>query len=271
MTKKQYYYGDVFQLLKNNEFTLLEQYLLNHSNLPGRMANLTLISTVADIMDEHISISESWYLDISKWFDVQADGNDSNTILILTALESFGAMFPHVSEETQSVINKQLKKSLNDVRWRVREIVTESYKRIGLFSYGELIKQFCTIIENKPTPLEIRGILATVAHPDILRTNEQLAFSQKIMVLSFDSYLTFDSEKFTKEDKLILKKGLSFAPSVIINKNPKDGFLFFETLISQENKELTQIIKENLKKKRLSSFYPDEVKHLLQLIESHKK
>lgn len=135
-------------------------------------------------------------------------------------------------------------------------IVTESYKIIGLSSYKKLINLFENILYNNPTTLEIRCVLATVVHPDLLISEEQLDFSQKILEVSFNYYLYFDIEKFSKEEKLILKKGSSLAPSVIVNKNPYTGFPYFERLIEK-------IIKTKLKKKRLENNYPNKVEALL--------
>lgn len=269
ITKRLDYYDNVFPLLENNDFDNLERYILTHSNLPGKMANLTLISLIADIMDANPSIAESWFPTLRTWFDAKADGNNAETILLLTALESFGAIYHHSTKEQHFEITAQLKNSLNNERWRVREIVTESYKRIGLSSYEELITQFEVILSEKITPLEMRGLLATVAHPELLHSEQQLIFSQKIMTLAFNFYMDLDLTKFTKEDKLVLKKGLSFAPSVIVSKNPKEGFLFFDTLVTTQDKDITRIVKENLKKKRLSNVYPDEVESLLGKIEKN--
>jgi len=249
--------------LEKNDFEGLSNYLIENSNLPGRMANLNLISTVADIFESNGEISKLWYSTLNTWFDIKIDGNSPQTMLVLTALESFGSMYNHVSKKNQLLIEKKMKDSLNDERWRVREIVTESYKRIGLLSYKKLIDLFENILSNKPTPLEIRGILATVAHPELLVSKEQLDFSQKILELSFNYYLNFDNNKFSKEEKVVLKKGLSFAPSVIVSKNPHTGFLYFEGLIENNNKEIKIIIKTNLKKKRLENTYPDKVEALL--------
>ncbi|MHC5228778.1 hypothetical protein ACYSNW_10910 [Enterococcus sp. LJL99] len=253
-------------LLEENNFNGLTNYLVENSNLPGRRVNLSLISTVADFFASNSTVYKSWYRILENWFDTKVDGNSSETILVLTALESFGATYIHSEEIEQKAIEKKLIASLNDNRWRVREIVTESYKRIGLSSYTKLINLFEWILSNKPTPLEIRGILATVAHPELLVSKEQLNFSQKILAQSFNYYISFDASRFTKEDKVVLKKGLAFAPSVIVSKNPTVGFPFFERLIRENGKEIHTIIKENLKKKRLEKFYPSEVENLLLLL-----
>lgn len=256
----------IVQLIERNDFEKLSNYLIKNSNLPGRMVNLKAIATVANFFESNKQLSKSWYSTLNHWFDIKADGNSSETILVLTALESFGSIYKNFSRKEQLLIEKKLKDSLNDKRWRVREIVTESYKRIGLLSYGTLVNLFEDILSSQPTPLEIRGLLATVAHPNLLISKEQLNFSQKILKISFDYYLSFDEKIFSKEDKLILKKGLSFAPSVIVSKNPNIGFPYFERLIKDNNKEINTVIKTNLKKKRLGNIYPDEVETLLVAI-----
>lgn len=266
MNKMKQYKIEVLSFLESNDYEGLEHYILEKSNLPGRMANLTLISVIADSFKENISFSKSWYSRIQKWVDLKTDGNDSETELVLVALESFGEMYICLDKNQKIEITQQLHSALNDKRWRVREIVTESYKRIGIHSYGLLQDEFNSILNEPLTPLEVRGILATVAHPELLKSSQQLNFSQKILEQSFNYYLAFNNEKFTKEDKLILKKGLSFAPSVIINKNPDEGFLFFNTLVLKDDKDVMRIVKENLKKKRLSSIYPTEVDDLLKII-----
>ncbi|WP_270279787.1 hypothetical protein [Vagococcus bubulae] len=254
------------QFLERNDFKGLENYLIENSNLPGRMVNLRLIATVANFFESNEELSKSWYRIFNSWFDIKIDGNSPEIILVLTALESFGGIYQNFSRKEQLLIEKKLKDSLNDERWRVREIVTESYKRIGLLSYGDLIKLFEDILSNDPTPLEVRGLLATVAHPNLLILEEQLDFSQKILELFFHYYLNFDEKTFSKEDKLILKKGLSFAPSVIVSKNPTVGFQYFDKLIKIDDKEINTIIKTNLKKKRLENVFPDEVEILLSEI-----
>lgn len=253
----------ILNLIESNDFEALSTYLIENSNLPGRMVNLKLISNVANIFESNEELSRSWYATLNTWFDTKVDGNSSETILVLTALESFGGIYNNFPRKEQLLIEEKLRASLNDERWRIREIVTESYKRIGLISYQKLINLFENILSTKPSPLEIRGILATVAHPDLLISEEQLVFSQKILEISFNYYLNFDIEKFSKEDKLILKKGLSFAPSVIVSKNPNAGFPYFKRLIEKGDKGINTIIKSNLKKKRLENIYPDKVESLL--------
>ena len=263
MSKKKAYQEMMYPLISSNDYEGLKEYILKESNLPGRMANLTLCSTVADIFEAEPQLTKDWYPQFKEWFHLKSDGNDAETVVIMSTLETFGGMYQNSNAKEHIELSELLHQALNDERWRIREIVTESYKRIGLFSYDSLINLFEPIMANQPTPLEIRGLLATLAHPDLLKSAKQLHFSQKVLEDSFDYYSQLDDKLFTKEDKIVLKKGLSFAPSVIVSQNPEEGFLFFNKLISQNNKEIANIVKQNLQKKRLSATYPDEVEKLL--------
>ena len=74
----------------------------------------------------------------------------------------------------------------------------------------------------------MRGILATLAHPDLLVTEKQKEYAQSILEQSFDYYLKMDRNTVSKEDEAVLIKGLSFAPSVIVSEYPDAGFSYFE-------------------------------------------
>lgn len=258
--------GEIQTYLFNNDFDGLENYILEHSNLPGRMANLKVITEIADMFALKSELIRFWLKKLQEWNNLKVDGNCPETELVLTAIESFGAIYKDASQENKSEIEQTLAASLNDDRWRVREISGDSYKRIGMSSYDSLIILFDSMISKNPTPLEVRGIIATLAHPVILHSVQQLDFSKSILKFAFDYYLEIDEKKYSKADKEVLKKGLSFAPSVIVSNNPEDGFQIFEKLILRNNKEINAIIKENLRKKRLESRYPIEVKKLLLLI-----
>lgn len=262
MTKKDYY-TDIYPLINARDKSELENYLLEHSNMPGRMANITLVSVVADIMGSDTTIASSWYPTLSEWFRRETTGDDPETLLVLCAVESFGAIYNQKNGQSLIELEHYFVDALNDGRWRVREIVTETYKRIGINSYTDLEILFNWILQGALTPLEMRGLLATVAHPDILKTTEQLNYAQMMMERAFDYYLNFDATTYSKEDKIVLKKGLSFAPSVIISKNPEQGFAFFEELIEKNEKQLKPILKNNLKKKRVESVDSEKVAELL--------
>lgn len=267
MNKRKMYQQIVYPLLKNKQNIALKEFILSESSLPGRMGNLTLIKVVAENMTLNQVNPLDWYPIFSEWLSITSDGNDPYTDVLLTGLESLGAIYQFASEEMKKEIDALLHQSLNDPRWRVREIVTESYKWIGTNAFTNLTTSFDILLLNEPTPLEIRGILATIAHPNLLKTTEQLAYAQKIMSNAFDYFIHFDSTKFSMDDKKILQKGLAFAPSVIVSCSPNIGFDYFDELITLDNQAITRLIKENLKKKRLSQSFPDEVQKLLHKIE----
>ncbi len=87
------------------------------------------------------------------------------------------------------------------------------------------------------------------------------------MVLAFAYYDSAELTCFSKEEKLILRKSLALAPSVIVSQHPEVGFAYFKKLIETKNKRIHSLIKENLKKKRLANAYQVEVEQLLHQLE----
>ncbi|MFW9773914.1 MAG: hypothetical protein ACFFEO_17310, partial [Candidatus Thorarchaeota archaeon] len=75
--------------------------------------------------------------------------------------------------------------------------------------------------------------------------------------LIFSKIISCDD--FSSDEFKILKKGLSYTLSVIVQANPVEGFKFLEDYIIMENKPIQMIIKENLKKNRLTKNFPREV------------
>lgn len=63
---------------------------------------------------------------------------------------------------------------------------------------------------------------------------------------------------------MVLRKGLGYSLSVVVQAIPDDGFKFMEKFAPSENKNIIWILKENLKKNRLTKNYPREVKSVIK-------
>ena len=118
MSKKKEYEEIVSPLLAMEKHEELFQYIVDNSNLPGKMANLTLISVLADWFEEHSPISETWYLRLMEWLEIENDGDKPETVV---ALESIGGIYLGCTNEQQGAIEIKLQQKLNDTRWRMRE------------------------------------------------------------------------------------------------------------------------------------------------------
>jgi dethiobiotin synthetase len=64
------------------------------------------------------------------------------------------------------------------------------------------------------------------------------------------------------EDFKTLRKGLGYSLSVVVQAIPEAGFKFLDELILNEDNDIRWILKENLKKNRLTKNYPKKVQIL---------
>jgi hypothetical protein len=223
----------------------LKKFIIENSNLPGPRGNLELAFALAEIYDS---------LDVLlKWLEIneeEADVNDPKSFPAFCAAVALGKIYAKTKDKKLISI---LEKLANDGRWRMREAVAFAFQTIGENDFSELKSIFSQWIK-KSNNLEKRAILVSLAHPKFLNAeNAKFSFEITDIVL----------REMDKEDNFdVLKKGLSFTISVFATANPELGFKFIKKWIGVD-KDIDRIMKENLKKNRISKKYPEEVKSLL--------
>ncbi|MFQ5979189.1 MAG: hypothetical protein ACE5OZ_13770 [Candidatus Heimdallarchaeota archaeon] len=74
------------------------------------------------------------------------------------------------------------------------------------------------------------------------------------------------SEERSSEEFKALRKGLAYTMSIVVQSVPVEGFSYLEELAGEQDKDITWIIKQNLKKNRLSKNYPKKVKAVEKLL-----
>jgi hypothetical protein len=223
----------------------LEKFIIENSNLPGPRGNLELAFALAEVCDN---------LDlILKWLTMTEDlpgVNDPESFPAFCAAVCLGKIYTKTKDKKIIPILKRL---ANDERWRMREAVAFAFQIIGENAFEDLRSIFKKWIK-KSNNLEKRAILVSLAHPKFLnKENARFCFEMAETILR-----EMDREK----DFAVLKKGLSFTISVFAAANPEAGFKFIKKWIGKD-KDIDRIMKENLKKNRLSGKYPEEVKSLL--------
>ncbi|MHA2274027.1 MAG: hypothetical protein ACXACI_19460, partial [Candidatus Hodarchaeales archaeon] len=67
------------------------------------------------------------------------------------------------------------------------------------------------------------------------------------------------SERSSEQFKA-LRKGLAYTLSVIVQAIPIEGFSYLHQLAEEQDKDITWIVRQNLKKNRLTRNYPKEVR-----------
>lgn len=266
MSKKEKYHIELSGLLKNylemHDKQLILEYFINNSNLPGRRANLELANAFVDIsveFNENLS-KELWdlCLYLISFDDNKAPTNDPKEFLSFCgtwAIGTIGASYPEYYYESLIL----LKKLSTDLRWRMREAVAFGLQKLIMKHPNKTLTEIRHWIEDVNW-LTMRAIVAGVAHPSVLINNQLSEIALELHELIFSKIIS--SDDLSSEEFKILKKGLSYTLSVIVQANPDIGFKFLNDYRYNENKQIQLIIKENLKKKRLMKNFPKEVASL---------
>ena len=96
---------------------------------------------------------------------------------------------------------------------------------------------------------EKRASIASLCEPKLLKQKEHVVRVLKILDTVTQSVIDVKDRK--DERFAALKKGLAYCWSVAIVMNPDEGKRKFEKWLSNQDKDINWIIRENLKKDRL--------------------
>jgi hypothetical protein len=110
---------------------------------------------------------------------------------------------------------------------------------------------------------EKRMIAAALAHPPLLAEPGFSLFSLDIAGKILAAVARLDVKKRRAEDFRTLRQGLGYAISVYVEKRPVEGFSLLRKSASIRDRDIAWIVGENLKKKRLSGRFPEEVRQVL--------
>lgn len=98
-------------------------------------------------------------------------------------------------------------------------------------------------------PFEKRAVVAGLCEPVLIKENKN---ALKVLESLEDIFNSIELISERKDESFrVLKKGLGYGLSVAIVAYPQKGKALFEKLLLQQDKDISWILKENLKKKRL--------------------
>ncbi|MFX1233961.1 MAG: hypothetical protein ACFFBY_05315 [Promethearchaeota archaeon] len=263
MNKREKYHIELSRIIRNyleiDDKRLIQEYFLNNSHLPGRRANLELANAFADISAEFkVSNSKKLWdlcLFLISFTPDKAPTNNPKEFLPFCgtwAIGAIGSSNPEYYNESLTILKAQS----NDQRWRMRESVAFGLQKLLIQHPHKTLIELKNWIGDEDW-LTMRAIAAGVAHPSVLINNKISKIALVLHELIFSKIISCDD--FSSDEFKILKKGLSYTLSVIVQANPVEGFKFLEDYIIMENKPIQMIIKENLKKNRLTKNFPREV------------
>jgi hypothetical protein len=106
----------------------------------------------------------------------------------------------------------------------------------------------------------MRAAVAGVAEPKLLRSP---AVASRALRLHREVFARITSAQMPKPREFgVLRQALAYTLSVVVAALPVEGFSFMEELVGIRDQDVRWICRENLKKDRLISRFPDKVRAL---------
>lgn len=260
MNKKEKHQHDLKPLfaayLNDGQAGPLQEYLLAHSGLPGRRANLELAEAFADSAGAAARISGdlAWELclDMAAIPPEAAPVDDPREFLPFcgaAGLGAIGAALPpsSVAGRYEAAL-AELQVLARDPRWRLREAVCFGGQRLlaarGIDTVAALRQWLAG-----GSWLEMRAAAAIVAEPALL-ADKKMAVSALLLHREIVAQLLAARDR-KSESFRILRQALAYTISVVVAALPGEGRAWLERLQQAPDPDVQWIVRENLKKKRL--------------------
>jgi hypothetical protein len=244
----------------------LEFYLRNQSRLPGPRANMELANDVSNLLAVSVPKYPENVHSLLNYF-VNGDrkmlaGNTPSEFVMLCGIMAFGActaVYPLWRPETLDLLDHYACSPYA----RIREGVEIAFRCL-LEADPQDIMQHLMELAVRGNYLQQRVAIATVSEPVVLYTPDILATALKMQRVVLER-LHQASADGKNEAFRHLRRTLGYTLSVITAAAPEEGFALMKECAGWNDSNITWILRENLKKKRLAKFthHTEEVTKLL--------
>jgi hypothetical protein len=261
--KRDSYHADLLKLLNSTlqggDAHPLEQYLTERAKLSPTYANLPMAHTFADLIGDVVAagkhdVAVEMLLDGWSNLSIEAApvGSDRE-FLPVAAVLAYGQVAVSRREWWQDEVAK-LRHAAADGRWRVREMVAAAFQRMLDANWDRAYTDLTDWLNDK-NPLVIRAAVAAVAEPPILKAIHRAENALALQWLAIDWFVELPAARRRDEDVRVLRQGLGYTISVAVAAIPDEGFALLEKLAAmKDDKDIQWILRENLKKNRLSKW-----------------
>jgi hypothetical protein len=222
-----------------------DEYLLEKSGLPGPRGNIELAQVVADEGDPQL------FQRYITYTDEQAPTNSPYEFLAFCGIVGLGRLLAGGDRDALET----LRRAASDPRWRIREAVAMALQRLGDADMNRLITTMQDWAQG--TPLEQRAAAAGMCEPRLLGQAEHVRAVLAVLDKITASIKQVDNRR--GEDFRALRKGLGYCWSVAVVALPTEGKALMEKWIAEPDKDIRWIMKENLRKARLTRMDADWV------------
>jgi hypothetical protein len=224
-----------------------DSFLMQESGLPGPRANLELAQAVADEGDLD---RFQRYL---AYDPLQAPTNSPQVFLAVCGVIGLGKLLAQGKYE----LFETLRRFAGDPRWRIREAVCLALQRLGAVDMDALLGEMQRW--SWGSPLEQRAAAAALCEPKQLTRAGHTRAVLQILDEITQSFTMIEDRR--DEAVRVLRKGLGYCWSVAVVALPDEGKALMEKWLASQDKDIHWIMKENLKKKRLSRMDAAWVEH----------
>jgi hypothetical protein len=246
----------------------LTGYLVGQSNLPGRRANLELARAFADSVASCAAqdAGQLWALcqQMASLSPEEAPANDPHEFIPFcgtTALGALGAAYPRYAEPALQTLHKLA----NDPRWRLREAVSFGLQRLLAAETRQTVDALHSWIPVESW-LELRAVAAAVAEPTLLQDQDLARSALRLHQRILERVQEAGDRDRKTEPFRILRKGLGYTPSVVVQALPDEGFVWLAQLANSQDRDVLWIVRQNLKKNRLVREFPIRVEQLMETL-----
>jgi len=219
-----------------------EPFLLKESGLPGPRGNLELAQAAADLGSPRLL---KRYRALGP---IEAPVNSPMEFLAFCGVLGLGKS---LGEGDQAALDG-LRQFASDSRWRIREAVAMALQRWGDVDMKGLLKEMGAWSQGGR--LEQRAAVAALCEPRLLRQPRPAERTLKILD-AVTATLPQAPDKRSESFK-VLRKTLGYGWSVATAAHPTAGKPMLERWFKEEDSDVRQVMKENLRKNRLQRMDP---------------
>ncbi|MHA2231436.1 MAG: hypothetical protein ACXAB4_02990 [Candidatus Hodarchaeales archaeon] len=271
MSKTDRHKKDLVPLFVNLPNKLAEekiiQYILANSNLPGRRANLELAKAFAETIAEESSVHEPktlWQFcyRLTEISIEEGPVNNPREFLPFCGTCGLGAIGAANLQFFSDALVR-LRTLATNARWRMREAVRMALQRL-LTEQPSTTQQQLEQWGEEDNWLVLRAVAASTGEQCIKMDESYALWALNLHKIILSKLIA--SEERSSEEFKALRKGLAYTLSIVVQSVPVEGFSYLNELAGEQDRDAVWIVKQNLKKKRLSKNYPKKVKAVEKLL-----
>jgi hypothetical protein len=227
--------------------------LLRESGLPGPRGNLELARAFAHEASRK-QIEASLHIALKS-----SPENTPESFVVFCGVLSLGRL---IAAGDHALLGR-LRGYASDPRWRIREAVAMALQMLGEADIRFLRREMGKW--TRGNWYEKRAAAAALAEPRLL-TDEANTRGALELLDSITASLVGAADRRSEPFKA-LRKGMAYCWSVVVAANPAAGKPIFEKWLGTEDSDIRWMLKQNLKKQRLSRAHRAWAKGCLALLE----